>query len=83
MKSRQVDPRQAESEVPDPRYWVIFWDEAGASDEWELVDCEVDEALRWAEDRTGGRTYGLWAVFNEGVRVATVRLKGADPNDNG
>ncbi|MGO1398531.1 hypothetical protein BSP109_03166 [Brevibacterium sp. Mu109] len=81
MKSEPIDPRHGESEVPNPRYWVIFWGEAGSSDEWELVDCEVDEALRWAEDRAEGRTYGLWAVFDEGTRVATVRLKGTDPNE--
>lgn len=80
MKISRVDPRIENAEALNPRYWVIFWDEEGASDEWELADGEVDEALRWAYDHAAGRTYGLWAVFNDGAAVTTVRLKGIDPN---
>lgn len=81
MQTSPVDPRHGTSEVSDPRYWVIFWDDDAASDEWELSDCEVDDVLLWAEDRAAGRTYGLWAVFTADSGVQTVRLKGTDPND--
>lgn len=81
MEAIGIDPRIATAEVPDPRFWVIFWEASGASDEWEVSDCDVDEAICWAESRAAGREYGLWVVFDDGSDVTTVRLKGTDPND--
>ena len=78
---RPVDPRDQMWEVDKPEYRAYFWDvDAGSSDEWELTGCDVQEALQWARDSAGGRTFTLYAVVAvspEGLGL--IRLLGVDP----
>ena len=78
MDALPVDPRDETWEVRSPKYRVYFF--AGtASNEFELDARDVVEALAWAEDNRGRRTYALYvcaAVNGMGL----VLLAGADPN---
>lgn len=80
ITARQIDPRDQTWEVDEPAYRVFFGGPEGASDEWELVDCDVDEVLRWAHDTADGRTFVLYCVVTEPGEVGLVRLLGADSN---
>jgi hypothetical protein len=77
---RQVDPRDQTWEVYDPEYRVYFWDDDARSDEWELVGCDVEEALQWAQDSADGRNFTLYAVAVGLEGVGLIRLLGSDPN---
>jgi hypothetical protein len=67
-------------EVDEPKYRAYFWDvDAGSSDEWELTGCDVQEALQWARDSAGGRTFTLYAVAVSPEGLGLIRLLGVDP----
>ena len=53
MKSAGIDSRDAEWEIPNPRYRVDFHDAKGASDD-EVEGADVTEVLAWP--REGGAT---------------------------
>jgi len=79
VTATQVDPRDETWEEWDPAYRVYFWDSASACDEWELVGCEVEEALRWANASAHGRPFTLHAVVKQPGDVGLIRLFGSDP----
>lgn len=76
---RQVDPRDQAWEVDDPDYRVYFWGVDGRADEWELAGCDVQEAVQWARENAGGRTFTLYAVAVSPEGAGLIRLLGADP----
>ncbi|WP_413320678.1 hypothetical protein AA0Z99_06745 [Agrococcus sp. 1P02AA] len=80
MRSFPIDPRDASGLHDAPEYRVHFWSDDGSSDEWQLVECEVDTAISWAYEHAGGRRYSLFAVvpssLDQGVDL--VRLLGWD-----
>ena len=78
MDARPIDPRDETWEVRAPRYRVYFFD-GTASDEFELDAHDVVEALAWAEDHRGRRTYALYACAPING-MGLVLLAGADPN---
>jgi hypothetical protein len=81
MKSTGIDPRDAEWEIPHPRYRVYFHDSKGASDECEVEGADVLEVLACAEEMRGDRTFVLYACIpRDGVGL--VRLHGRDPNEH-
>lgn len=79
ITARQIDPRDQTWEVWDPSYRVYFWDSDHACDEWELVGCDVDEALRWAEESAHARPFTLHAVVQHPGELGLIRLLGVDP----
>lgn len=62
MKAVQVDERDAGWEAGDPTFKVILFHEQGtwAVDTWDLSDCGVLDAIRWAQDHV--RPSGAWAI---------------------
>lgn len=79
MDTRKVDPRDQTWELDQPTYRVYFHDARGASDEYELKDADVVDALTWAENQRADRTFVLYAcVPSDGLGL--VRLHGSDPN---
>jgi hypothetical protein len=76
---RPVDPRDQAWEVYDPDYRVYFWDIEGSNDSWELVGCDVQDALQWAQESADGRTFTLYAVAVGSEGLGLIRLLGADP----
>ena len=60
-------------------YRVYFYDNVGASDEYEVSDADVIEVLDWAEAQRAERRYALYACVPHGA-LGLVRLFGADPN---
>ena len=67
-------------EVDEPEYRVYFWDvDASSSDEWELTGCDVQEALQWAQDSAGGRSFTLYAVVVGSDGIGLIRLLGVVP----
>lgn len=79
VDARPVDPRDQMWEVHEPAYRVYFWDVDASSDEWELVGCDVQEALRWAQDSAEGRSFTLYAVADGPEGLGLIRLLGLDP----
>lgn len=80
MKFTGIDPRDAEWEIPNPRYRVYFHGLKGASDEYEIEGADAPEVLAWAEEMRGDRTFVLYAcVPHDGLGL--VRLHGGDPNE--
>ena len=80
MNIRGVDPRDAQWEIPQPKYRVYFHDAKGAADEYEVDDADVTDVLAWAEARKGNRTFVLYAcVPREGLGL--LRLFGQDANE--
>lgn len=78
MEIRGVDPRDAEWEIPDPKYRVYFHDAKGAFDEYEVTAANVAEVMSWAEARKGDRTFLLYAcVPHNGLGL--LRLAGHHP----
>jgi hypothetical protein len=82
--ARPVDPRDQMWEVHEPRYRVHFWDADARSDEWELTGVDVQEALHWAQDSAGGRSFTFYAVADAVGRegLGLIRLLGVDPIRN-
>ena len=78
MDAIGIDPRDQTWEVSAPKYRVYFFD-GTASDEFELQALDVVEALAWAEENRGRRTYALYACVPFGG-TGLVLLAGADPN---
>jgi hypothetical protein len=78
MDAIPIDPRDETWEVRAPKYRVYFFD-GTASDEFELDARDVLEALAWAEDHRGRRTYALYACVPI-AGMGMVLLAGADPN---
>ena len=79
-----VDPRDTTWEVDDPAYRVLFFDELGASEEYEVTDCDVPAVLAWAQRRAGERTYVVYALVRTGHEgPGLIRLAGSDPNRPG
>jgi len=79
IAARQIDPRDQTWEEWDPAYRAYFWDSPNACDEWELVGCDVEEALHWASDSARGRLFTLHAVVKQLGEVGLIRLMGSDP----
>jgi hypothetical protein len=86
VHARPVDPRDTRWEVSTPSYRVYFWERQGVggyrSDEFELDGSDVDEVLRWANERAGGRTFVVYAALTRGGEPGLVRLAGIDPTEN-
>ena len=79
MKTRLIDPRDANTEVDDPTYRVYFWaNGASAKEEWELSETDIDSVLQWIPLHSGGRSHSLWAVTRSLGDVTLVRLRGID-----
>lgn len=78
MRAQQIDPRDVSTEIADPTYRVYFWDDTGASDEWELAEADLDEVLVWIPEHSRGRAHSLWAVHRASGDVAIIRLRGID-----
>lgn len=89
MKAVQVDERDAGWEGSDPTFKVILYAPMGtwAVDTWDLSDCGVLEAIRWAQDNV--EHGGAWAVGVHVVRpfpgdpdgeAGFIYLDGYDPN---
>lgn len=78
MDAIPIDPRDETWEVRAPKYRVYFFD-GTASDEFELDARDVLEALAWAEDHRGRRTYALYACVPI-AGTGLVLLAGADAN---
>ena len=74
-----IDPRDETWEVYDPAYRVHFWDSNAALDAWELVGCDVEDALAWAQKSAGTRTFTLYSVVKQPSEVGLIRLLGTDP----
>ena len=80
MNIRGVDPRDAQWEIPQPKYRVYFHDAKGAAEEHEVENADVTDVLAWAEARKGNRTFVLYArVSRDGLGL--LRLAGRDPNE--
>ncbi len=80
VEIKSVDPRDQTWEVDRPSYRVYFHEADGASDEYEVSGTDVGEALAWAEQRRGRRSYVLYACIpSRGLGL--VRLAGTDPNE--
>jgi len=80
LSARQIDPRDQTWGEDDPAYRVYFWDSNSACDEWELEGCDVEAALRWAQDSAAGRTFTLYATVSDAPReLGLIRLSGTDP----
>ena len=79
LDARPVDPRDQMWEVHEPKYRVYFWAADTSCDEWELTGCDVQEALQWAQDSAGGRTFTLYAVAVSPEGLGLIRLLGVDP----
>jgi hypothetical protein len=77
--AQQIDPRDETWEVYDPAYRVYFWDTDAACDEWELIGCDVEAALRWAREAAEGRTFTLHATVQTPGELGLIRLTGTDP----
>lgn len=78
--ARQIDPRDQTWEEDHPAYRVYFWDSNSACDEWELEGCDVEAALRWAQDSASGRTFTLYATVADAPgELGLIRLSGTDP----
>jgi hypothetical protein len=79
----RVDPRDESWEGGHPVFRVYFWKrlEQGSfeSEEFELLECEVTEALRWAEATRGDRTFTLYVRRDDAGGVGLLRLAGTDP----
>lgn len=75
-----MDPRDQVLEVGHPAYRVYFWASPSESDEWELSDCDVDDALDWTQANRRGRRFSLWLVAQRERGVELFRLKGEDPS---
>ena len=78
MDAIPIDPRDKTWGVRVPKYRVYFFD-GTASDEFELDAGDVLEALAWAEEHRGRRTYALYACVPI-AGLGLVLLAGADPN---
>ncbi len=82
LNARLIDPRDQTWEVDHPRYRVYFWDSSSAGEEWELDGCDVEGALRWAQDSAGGRPFTFYVALqsaDERREVGLIRLLGTDP----
>lgn len=79
IAAHPIDPRDQTWEVDEPTYRVCFWSAEMASDEWELLGGDVDEALQWAHDSADGRTFTLHSVVKSPGEVGLLRLLGTDP----
>lgn len=80
MHARHVDPRDQTSEDLAPAYRVFFWDEAGASSEFELTNTDLDEVLAWIEEFSSGRSHSLWITARLEGHTHVARLRGIDPD---
>lgn len=81
MRCKQVDLRDQGKEHRGPTFWVCFWGEEGASDEWQTTGGDLDEVQTWAAKKAQGRDYSLWAAVPQGARESEViLLRGTDPN---
>lgn len=62
MKAVQVDERNSEWEGSDPAFKVILFEPAGswAVDTWDLSECGVLDAIRWAQRNVAAN--GAWAL---------------------
>ena len=91
MKIRPIDPREAQWEVDDPKYWVIFWSERKAhegtsfwiSSEFELsgTGIQVDEVLAWA--RAEGKNSAavvVYVVVDHCDSRGLVKIAGVEPD---
>lgn len=79
MKTRLIDPRDANLEDDAPTYRVYFWaDDASGKEEWELSETDLDAVLQWIPEHSNGRSHSLWAVTRDVVDVTLVRLRGID-----
>jgi hypothetical protein len=77
VRATPVDPRDTCWENDHPAYRVCFW-QPGVTDEWELKGADVDEVLRWAADKAGGRQYVVYACVSDTEGRGLIRLLGSD-----
>jgi len=75
LTATQIDPRDETWEEWDPACLLLGL----ACDEWELVECEVEAALHWANASAHGRPFTLHAVVKQPGEVGLIRLLGSDP----
>lgn len=79
MKSRLIDPRDANLDDDVPTYRVYFWaDDASGKEEWELSETDLDDVLQWIHQHGNGRSHSLWAVTRNLGDVTLVQLRGID-----
>jgi hypothetical protein len=66
MRETLVDPRDQEWEIERPAYRVYFVHKIEGvlrkTEEWELTELDLREALSWAEQRAVGREYEFYVV---------------------
>lgn len=63
MRAFQVDERSTGGEANDPMFRVVLYDggpESWSVDTWDLTDCGVLDAIRWAQEHVGSS--GAWAL---------------------
>ena len=82
MIANRVDPRDERWEDRHPVFRVHFWKDNGESDEFEVRDADVNEVLRWAEEKRLGRTFALYLRRDETNGPGLVLLAGVDPSAN-
>ena len=65
---------------------MYFWKQLGGggfqSDEFELSDVDVKEALAWAEQERDGRTFTMYLRRDDANGRGLVLLAGTDPTAN-
>ena len=98
MKVEPVDERDIRWEDHYPRFRVYVFDEYGhrgepdgtlsqgyATGTWDVIDADLLDALRWAQDRAGERGLYSIALVADGYRTYTDRglvwLVGMDYQD--
>ena len=79
MEVERADPAPVAAE--DPAYRVVFWAATGAAEEYRVTHAaSVHEALSWAELKSQGRRFGLYAETGPTGEPQLLRLSGRAPS---
>jgi hypothetical protein len=79
--ARPIDPRDTNWEQDQPTYRVYFFDENGASNEWQLTNADsVHTVVEWAESNASGRTFVIYVEVQVPQGDGLIRVVGRDPN---
>lgn len=95
MNARQVDTRDFRQRWTARTYRVYFWEPLGpitprdpsigvpyGSSAFELTEVnDVSEALRWAAEHAGDRTFTLYAVDEMREDLTLIHLSGLNPTE--
>lgn len=88
MDVHPVDPRDTTWEIGEPVYRVHFFrpqrsrdpGSGWVSDEWEIANADIDEALNWARQNAAGRRFVIYVrvIAGQPGKPGLVRLAGTD-----